>query len=126
MNKIILSGRLTADPTITTSSNGEPICRFSLAVRKTQEEANFFNIVCFKKTADTCGKFLRKGRRTIVCGRLETRSFVGKDNVKHFVTEILADEVEFLDNNEQTNEKEEQSGELKKILQPISDEDLPF
>lgn len=126
MNKVILLGRLTADPTLSTSNNGDAICRFSIAVKKTQEEANFFNIVCFRKTAESSAKFLRKGRKVLICGKLDTRTFIGKDNLKHYITEILADKVTFVDNSEQNPERVEQPEELKKILQPIHEEDLPF
>ncbi len=110
INNVTLVGRLTKDPNIRTTQNGVTVGQFSLAVDRNftsqngQKEADFPNVVVFRKQAELVGKYLSKGRLCGVVGRLQTRKY-DKDGQTVFVTEVVADSVQFLDsgNNQQQN-----------------------
>ncbi len=98
MNKVFIVGRLTRDPEHRTTPNGISVTTFSVAVtrRMNREESDFLNVVTWRGLADNCGKYLVKGQQAAVCGELRTRSYDAKDGTKRYVTEIQADDVEFL------------------------------
>ena len=102
MNKAILIGRLAADPELRTTSSGISVCQFRLAVdrRFTNQqgvrEADFIPIVVWRQQAETCARYLSKGRQCAVVGTIQTRSYDAQDGTKRYVTEVVADEVEFL------------------------------
>lgn len=101
MNKVTLLGRLTKDVDIKTSASGKAIGKFTLAVNRSftkkgeEKQADFFNIIAFGATAEFCGKYFMKGLQVAVCGKIQNRSWDDSQGVKHYVTEILADEVFF-------------------------------
>lgn len=99
MNKVILMGRLTKDPEIRDAA-GTTIGRYSIAVdrRHTQEgqpTADFINVVSFGKAAEFAEKYLKKGTKILVTGRLQTGSYTNKDGVKIYTTDVIAEEQEF-------------------------------
>lgn len=98
MNKVILSGRLTADPELKYSQSGKAICRFTLAVNRprNREKTDFPIIACFDKTAEAVANYQSKGSLIEVCGVLTTDKYEGKDGKTVYKTEVLADEVNFL------------------------------
>ena len=101
MNKVILIGNLTRDPELTETPNGVAVCRLGIAVSRDYasadgtRETDFFNITVWRG-AENCGKYLKKGNNVAVIGRLQTRSYEDKDGIKRNVTDIVANEVEFL------------------------------
>lgn len=99
LNKIILLGRLTRDPDISTTPAGKIVTKFTLAVDRfgASKETDFINIVAWERLGENCGNSLSKGNRCLVEGRLQIRSFEGKDGQKRWVTEVVAQTVEFLD-----------------------------
>ena len=103
MNKAIISGRLTREPDVRYTTSGKVVCQFTLAVDRPftnqdgQREADFINIVVWGKIAELCGNSLAKGHRALVEGRLQIRSYDGKDGAKRYVTEVVANSVEFLE-----------------------------
>ena len=103
MNKIILLGRLTRDPEVRYTSTGKVVCQFTLAVdrpfanQEGQREADFIPVVIWGKQGETCGNYLTKGQRVLVEGRLQIRSYDGKDGNKRWVTEVIADRFEFIE-----------------------------
>lgn len=103
MNKVILIGNLTKDPELTTTTSGTSVCRFTLAVSRRftnsegERKTDFINIVAFKNLADNCHKFLKKGSKAAVVGNIQTRSYDAQDGTKRYVTEVVAEEVEFID-----------------------------
>lgn len=133
MNKVILIGNLTKDPEITTTTNGVSVCRFSIAVSRRfanadgNRDTDFLNIVVWRGLADNCHKFLKKGSKVGIVGSVQTRSYDATDGTKRYVTEIVADEVEFLSTKgaDGTVVPSSPSEEVSK-LQPIDDNDLPF
>jgi single stranded DNA-binding protein (ssb) len=102
MNKVILIGNLAADPETRQTASGVTMCTFRLAVQRRfanqqgVREADFFNITTWRQTAETCGRYLSKGRRVCVEGSLQNRSYDAQDGTKRFVTDIVAENVEFL------------------------------
>ena len=111
MNRVILVGRLARDPEKRVTQSGKSVVSMVLAVdrrfsRKARENgqqtADFISLVAWDKLADVCANNLEKGRRIGIEGRLQTRSYEAKDGSKRYVTEVVMDEMEFLDSrNEQ-------------------------
>lgn len=105
MNKVELIGRLTKDPEIRTTANQVAFCNFTLAVDRSfkdsngQRQADFINCVAWRQTATFIQKYFRKGNRLAVIGSIQTRSYEDKNGQKVFVTEVIADEVEFVESN---------------------------
>ena len=106
MNKAILIGNLANDPESRTTSSGIAQCTFRLAVQRRYanqqgvREADFLTIVCWRQTAELCARYLSKGRKVAVEGNIQTRSYDAQDGTKRYVTEIIADNVEFLSSRE--------------------------
>lgn len=132
MNKVILIGNLTKDPELTTTNNGISVCKFSLAVSRRfvgasgERETDFLNIVVWRGQAENCHKYLKKGSKCAVVGTIQSRSYDAQDGTKRYITEIVAEEVEFLSSKNSgdtsTAIKNEEVAELK----PIDDDSLPF
>ena len=102
MNKVILVGNLVRDPEYRTTGSGIPVCNFRIAVTRRfanqqgVREADFFNIVAWRQTAELCSRYLSKGRKVAVEGVIQVRSYDAQDGSKRYVTEVVADNVEFL------------------------------
>lgn len=102
MNKVMLIGNLTKDPDVRTTSGGASVTTLSIAVNRRFKDksgervTDYFRVVAWNKLADICGKYLVKGNKVSVSGELQTKDYEAKDGTKRYVTEILADEVEFL------------------------------
>ena len=102
MNKVILIGRLTRDPELRYTSSNVATCSFSVAVDRPfanqngEREADFINIVVWRKQAENCKNYLTKGSQVAVEGRIQTRNYDDKDGKKVYVTEVVADNVQFL------------------------------
>lgn len=133
MNKVILVGNLTKDPEISTTNSGVSVCRFTLAVqRKFRNEsgdydADFLNIIVWRELGELTHKYLSKGRKAGVVGRIQTRSYDAADGTKRYVTEVIAEEVEFLSsrNSDDSGQQKDNNDDISK-LEPIDDNDLPF
>lgn len=131
MNKILLIGNLTKDPELTKTPSDVSICKFSIAVSRDyansegERDADFFNITVWRNRADTCGKFLKKGNKVGVVGKLQNHTYEDKDGNKRTITDIVADEVEFL-TPKQSEDAEVSSITRHAPLEEISDNQLPF
>lgn len=130
MNKIILSGNLTREPELQSTQSGVSLCKFTVAVQGIvanedgEKETDFFNVTAWRGLADNCGRYLTKGSKVLVVGKLKNRSYEGKDGTKKYVTDVLASEVEFLSKSKR-DESEQES--RKPDMTPIDDDsDLPF
>lgn len=103
MNRVVLVGRLTKDPELRYTPNGVPVATFTLAVNRAftnqqgEREADFINCVVWRKPAENVSNFLKKGSLAGVDGRVQTRSFDGQDGKRVYVTEVLAESVQFLE-----------------------------
>ena len=136
MVKVWLTGNLTKDPELTKTANGISVCKFSVAVQRKYANADgekgvdFLNIVAWRGLADNCNKYLRKGNKCGVVGSIQTRSYETNDGTKKYLTEIIAEEIEFLssktenENKPQTESQKRQ--EVMKDFTPIDDSQLPF
>jgi single-strand DNA-binding protein len=103
LNKVFLLGNLARDPELKHTSNGNSVCNFGIAINRKYKqgeewktEVQFFNIVVWGKSAENCAKYLAKGKSALVGGRLSNRSYETNDGQKRTVTEIVADNVQFL------------------------------
>lgn len=102
MNKVVLIGRLTRDPELRYTSSNIATATFSLAVDRNftnqngEREADFINIVVWRKQAENVKNYLTKGSQVAIDGRIQTRSYDGQDGQKRYVTEVVADNVQFL------------------------------
>ena len=103
MNKAFLIGRLTRDPELRYSSSNAAIANFSIAIDRQytnsegQRQTDFINIVAFQKQAENIKKYIGKGSLVAVDGRIQTRNYEDKDGKRVYVTEVVADRVQFLD-----------------------------
>lgn len=130
MQKFICIGNLTKDPDLTTTTSGLSVAKFTVAVPRKfknaqgEKEVDFLNVVVWRTLADNCGKYLKKGSKCSVVGTVQNRSYEAQDGTKRYITEIVAEEVEFLSTapkKEETNTKENEPE-----LTPIDDNSLPF
>ena len=123
MNNIILIGRLTKDPELRYTQAGKAVCSFTLAVDRPysgdKKEADFINIVVWNKVGENCAQYLKKGRKAAVQGRLQIRSYEDDNGKKKYITEVVANSVEFL---EFGNKQNEDFG----IEVDLDDADCPF
>jgi single-strand DNA-binding protein len=137
LNRTILIGRLTKDPDLRYTPAGVAVCAFTLAVDKPfskdgEREADFIPIVTWRQLAETCANYLKKGRLTAIEGRIQVRNYEGNEGRRIYVTEIVADNVRFLESGRQESGQSESrssnqdpfSDEGKPIN--ISNDDLPF
>ena len=100
MNNVSLIGRLTAPPALQNTLNGTSVCRFSIAVdrrfkKEGQPTADFIPVVAWRQTAEFVSKYFTKGSRIAVIGSIQTRSWDDDDGQRHYLTEVIADNVEF-------------------------------
>lgn len=126
MNKAYMIGNLSKNPDSRTTGSGKAVTTFTIAVnRRFKNHAgdtvtDFFPVVVWDKLAEVCAKHLEKGKKVAVIGELQTRSYDDKQGVKRYVTEIVADEVEFLSPRERQESSEPEG------FTEINDPDLPF
>lgn len=132
MNKVILMGRLTRDPEIryTEGDNAMAIARYSLAVdrrRKTDEEqsADFINCVAFGKSAEFAKKYLRKGLKIAVTGRIQTGSYTNRDGQKVYTTDVVVEDQEFAESKTASSASTETAADAS-APQPSGEESLPW
>ncbi|PYZ91783.1 single-stranded DNA-binding protein [Salipaludibacillus keqinensis] len=103
INRVVLVGRLTKDPELRYTANGIAVASFTLAVNRPfsnaqgQKEADFINIVVWRKQAENVANFLKKGSQAGVDGRIQTRSFDNNEGRRVFMTEVVGDSVQFLE-----------------------------
>lgn len=134
MNKVILIGNLTRDPDYGETQSGISFCNFSIAVNRPYNDSNgerqtdFFNIKTWRGQADNCAKYLRKGSKVGVVGSLQTRTYEDNDGNKRNVTEIVANEVEFLSSANKSDDSDEttRAQRNRPELEPIDDGNIPF
>ena len=135
MNKIILMGRLTRDPELRTTQTGKSVAQFTLAVDRPfknpngEQEADFIPVVAWGRTAELCGQYLNKGRQAIVEGRMQVRSYEAKDGGRRWVTEVVADRVEFIGGRNDNGAAKPASGmeQFGQVVNtPATAQELPF
>lgn len=108
MNKVQLVGRLTKDPEIKATATQVNFCNFTVAVDRRfkdqngQRQADFINCVAWRQTADFIGKYFRKGSKIAICGTIQTRKYNDQNGVTRYVTEVIAEEAEFVESLQPT------------------------
>ena len=126
MNHVSMIGRLTKIPDIRQTNTGKNVCSFTLAVNRRYKDAqgnaaaDFFSVQAWEKLAELCARYLDKGSKVFISGELRTRSYEAKDGSKRTVTEIIANEVEFL------SPKAEPATPPVEEWEQVEDSDLPF
>ncbi|WP_053958344.1 single-stranded DNA-binding protein [Sulfobacillus thermosulfidooxidans] len=144
MNQVELIGRLTQDPALRYTFQGTPTTSFTVAVPRPyknaqgQYDADFIPVVTWRKLAEHVGNYLRKGRLVAVTGRLQVRSYTAKDGSRRWITEVIADSVQFLDGRRDDAGASDSSPDLPPAENPSGDltppgdadsmvpDDLPF
>ena len=133
MNKVILMGRLTRDPEMR-GDGTSLVARYTLAVdrrfkKEGQADADFINCVCFGKSAEFAEKYLKKGTKVVVTGRIQTGSYTDKDNKKVYTTDVIVEEQEFAESkgasSEQTPPDVTKDDDFMNIT-PAMANDMPF
>ena len=129
MNKIILMGRLTKEPEVRyTQTNNTLVASFTLAVNRRftregdQQTADFINCSAWAKTGEFVSKYFKKGQQVAVVGRIQTRSWDDEQGQKHFITDVVAEEVYFADSKREEYNNED----TKSDFEVSSGDDLPF
>jgi len=115
LNKIMLIGNLGRDPDLQVTSDGTPYTRFSLAVNRTykaqtgekKEETEWFQIVAWRQLAENCERYLHKGSKVYVEGRLTQRKYTDKNGIERTTVEVIATDVQFLDRKQPVTGDEE-------------------
>ena len=133
MNKVILIGNLAADPESRTTQSGIAQCTLRLAVQRRfanqqtgQRETDFFTVVCWRQTAEFAARYLSKGRKVAVEGSLQTRSYDAQDGSKRYVTEVVANSVEFCDSKPEGAQKPTVQLQSQDKFLEVDDSELPF
>lgn len=124
MNKVVLVGNLTSDPTLRfIPGDGKAVCNFTIAVARNfkKDETDFIPVICWGKLAENTANFTSKGSQVAVSGSIRTSNYVNKDGQKVYKTEIQADEVQFL-GKKGTKEKADTEG----FVPVDGDDDIPF
>lgn len=113
INNVVLVGRLTKDPELRYSSSNLPMVYFTIAVNRTfadqngQRNADFISCVVFRKQAENMARFLAKGSLIGVTGRIQTRNYQGKDGNMVYTTEVVADNIQYLESRSNTNRNQD-------------------
>lgn len=146
LNRAVIVGRLTKDPELRYTPNGVAVANFTVAVNRPfknqqgEQEADFINCVTWRKQAENLANYMRKGSLIGVDGRIQTRSYENQEGRRVWVTEVLAENIKFLEYKKETEKQEQKSEsetekkyendfEIEQIeTEPvdISDEELPF
>ena len=140
LNKAQIIGNLTRDPELKQTTGGQSVCTLGVATNRywtdssgqKREEAEFHNVVCWGKLAEICAEYLKKGMRVFFEGRLQTRHWDDESGVRHYRTEIVANDMIILSSrggnssNTEMEDREEASDKNTGEEDDISPEDLPF
>lgn len=130
MNKVILIGRLTKDPELRYTPSGSAVATFILAVNRTftnqqgEREADFINIVVWGKPAENCANYIVKGSQVAIDGRIQVRTYETQEGQKRWVTEVVANSVQFLDSRGKKGDKPEDSNIGREV--DFNEDDIPF
>ena len=119
INRTVLVGRLTKDPELKFTSSNIAVVTFTLAVNRNfsnsegKEEADFIQCVAWRKTAENVGKYVRKGSLVGVDGRIQTRNYEAQDGTRRYITEVVADNVRFLDSKPQEESTKQETAPVE-------------
>jgi single-strand DNA-binding protein len=133
LNKAMIIGNLTRDPELKTTSSGTNVASFSVATSLVWNDANgqkqqkpeFHNVIAWRRLAEICGQYLRKGSKVFIEGRLQTTDWTGQDGVKRYRTEIVAENMIMLDSKNSSRSDSESANNLREELKEIQIEEEP-
>lgn len=130
MNHVALIGNLTRDPDMRYTQSGTATCSFTIAINRMKskdgtQKTDYIPVVAWRSLAETCGRYLAKGRKVAVMGAIQTRTYDAKDGTKRYVTEVIANNVEFLSPKQQEQAPNLPSPDVDEFV-PADDEELPF
>ncbi len=131
MNKVFLIGRLTKNPELRYTVNNVAVCRFNLAVdrpklKDKEQEADFINCVAYNKLAENITKYQSKGNQLAIIGRIQTSSYDAQDGTKRYTTDVVVNEVQFLDSKNDSQDSSQQSNTQSTIENNTQLNDEPF
>ena len=149
LNKVILIGNLTADPELKQTQSGISVVSFTIAINRRyqsknategQQTADFINIVAWRQSAEFVSRYFKKGKPILVCGSIQSRSYTDNQGNKRYVTEVVADEVGFVESKSESSGGASQytpdayttpsysnTNAAEPKFEPVTDEDdLPF
>ena len=142
LNRVVLVGRLTKDPELKYTASGVAVTNFTIACNRPyknqqgEQEADFINCVAWRKPAENLANYMKKGGLIGVDGRIQTRSYDGQDGKKVYVTEVVAENIQFLESRNSQPKQQQRvdvyNNEVKQAQQfdgeqiDVSDSDLPF
>ena len=133
LNKVIIGGRLTSEPELKTTQSGLSVVSFSVAVnRKTKpgeaQKADFFNVTAWRQTADFVARYFKKGSSICIVGTLQNSTWTDQNGQKHNKTDIVADEVMFVDSKSEGGQTAPSftNTPTPKFEEVPTDADLPF
>lgn len=112
-NKVILIGNMAVDPELKQTTSGISVCSFSIAVNRKfakegEQSCDFITIQTWRQTAEFVSRYFKKGKPILVCGQLQVRTWNDNQGNKRYATEVVADEVSFVGNNENSTEAKPQ------------------
>ena len=125
MNNVTMIGNLTKDPQINWAKNGEAIAHFDIAVNRIKDGGDYFRVTVFGKQAENCERYLAKGRKVGIVGRLQNNSYKNKDGIEVKYDEIIATNVEFLTPKEKDVRNYEEDARNALMFGSV-DDDLPY
>ena len=138
LNKVILGGRVTADPELKHTPQGIPVCSFSIAVNRRSKDgqapADFINCQAWRATAEFISRYFKKGSSICLVGSIQTRTWTDNNNNKRYATEVIADEAFFVDSKSESDVAPSfstvtasfQTQQAPKFEEIAGDDDLPF
>lgn len=126
MNKVFLIGRLVRDPELRYTGTNIPVATFSIAVNRNfanaagEREADFINIVVWRKQAENVKNYVKQGSQVAIDGRIQTRTYDDQNGQKRYITEVVADNIQFLDTKAATERRQTTSSNSYKDVNPYS------
>ena len=135
LNKVVLIGNLTADPELKQTQSGISVVSFTIAINRRvkkegQPDADFVSVVAWRKTAEIVGQYFKKGKPILVCGSIQSRSYTDNSGNKRYVTEVVADEVGFVESKSESQSDASQyvpEAYSQPRFEDVTDDgDLPF
>ncbi|MBQ8162781.1 MAG: single-stranded DNA-binding protein [Clostridia bacterium] len=140
LNKVILGGRITADPELKQTQTGISTVTFSVAINRRfaakgaeENQTDFINVRAWRQTAEFINRFFKKGSSICIVGSIQTRTWTDAQNVKHYATDVVADEAYFVDSKAEngstgtyTDAPSFQTQQAPKFEEISGDDDLPF
>lgn len=132
LNKVILGGRMTADPELKQTNSGTPVLTFSIAVsrrfqKEGEQQADFINLVAWRQTAEFISRYFRKGSSICIVGNLQTRIWTDQNGQKRYATEVIVDEANFVDSKNENSQAEPSYEQNDAHFEQLAEDDnLPF